>query len=76
MLCADLTGCLLGEFHAPAGLRGSVAGTETLAQRMANNAKLTHEELIIKKIQRDDFKFFTCGIKRSDFFLWKICFSE
>lgn len=68
MLCADLTGCLLGEFHAPAGLRGSAAGTKTLAKRMANNARLTHEKLITKKIQRDYFKFFTCGIKRSDFF--------
>lgn len=50
-MCADLTGCSLGAFHSPAGLGGSAAGKEMLAQRIADSAKLTHEKRIIKKIR-------------------------
>lgn len=48
MACADLNGHLLGAFHTPAGPGGSAAGEEALAQRIVDNAKLTHEKWIIK----------------------------
>lgn len=44
MACADLNGHLLGELHTSAEPGASAAGEEALAQKVVDNAKLTHEK--------------------------------
>lgn len=63
MACADLNGHLLGAFHTPAGPGGSAVGEEALTQRIADNAKLTHEKWIIKNYRNVIASSFSLGTR-------------
>lgn len=54
-----LVGCIPHSSWAP----GSAAGEEALAQRIADNAKLTHEKRIIKKFRNMTANSFALGTR-------------